>query len=72
MAIMTKTKTAPSDAEGALLTVQEIATLDRCSVKTVRRSIETGLLQALRVGPGGRLLRVTQASHANYRKAQRL
>lgn len=69
---MTKTKPPSSGADGTLLTVQEIAALDRCSVKTVRRAIDAGLLPALRVGPGGRLLRVTPANHAAYRRAQRL
>lgn len=55
-----------------LLTVQEIAVLDRCSEKTVRRAISSGQLQALRVGPGSRLLRVTQGAHQAYRRGQRL
>lgn len=58
--------------EGELMTIREVADLDRCSEKTVRRAITAGLLQALRVGPGGRLLRVTMEAHAAYRKAQRL
>jgi excisionase family DNA binding protein len=67
---MTKTKLiAP---EGELLTIRDVANLDRCSEKTVRRAITAGLLQALRVGPGERLLRVTKEAHAAYRKAQRL
>ena len=55
----------------ALLTVAEVAGLDRCSEKTVRRAIEAGLLQALRLGPGGRLLRVTRAAHEAYRRGWR-
>lgn len=58
--------------EAVLLTVAQVAELDNCSPKTVRRAIEAGLLQALRVGPGGRLLRVTQGAHAAYRKAQQV
>jgi len=69
---MTKTISKINDAGRELLTIQEIATLDRCSEKTVHRAIKAGLLQALRVGPGGRLLRVTQQAHETYRKAQRL
>lgn len=68
MAAHNQRKTEPSDT---LLTVAQIAILDACSEKTVRRAIEAGLLQALRVGPGGRLLRVTQSAHATYRRAQR-
>jgi len=54
--------------EERILTVREIAELDRCSEKTVRRAIDAGLLEALRIGPGGRLLRVTPRAHAAYRK----
>jgi excisionase family DNA binding protein len=52
-----------------LLTVREVAELDNCSEKTVRRAIAAGLLEALRVGPGGRLLRIDPAGHAAYRAA---
>lgn len=69
---MTKTATKATDTDSTLLTVKEIAAMDRCSEKTVRRAIGAGLLQALRVGPGERLLRVTKEAHAAYRKAQRL
>ena len=64
---MRKTKTPPPEADNTLLTVREIAALDRCSEKTVRRAIDAGLLKAIRVGPGGRLLRITRAAHAAYR-----
>ncbi|QYZ69530.1 helix-turn-helix domain-containing protein [Neotabrizicola shimadae] len=50
-----------------LLTIKEIAALDRCSERTVRRAIDAGLLKAIRVGPGGRLLRITRAAHQAYR-----
>ena len=50
-----------------LLTVRQVAELDNCSEKTVRRAISAGLLEALRVGPGGRLLRIDPAAHAAYR-----
>lgn len=52
-----------------LLTVREVAELDNCSEKTVRRAIAAGQLEALRVGPGGRLLRIDPAAHAAYRAA---
>jgi excisionase family DNA binding protein len=61
-----------TDKPRTLLTVRQVAELDNCSEKTVRRAIATGLLEALRVGPGGRLLRVDPAAHAAYRYAQRL
>ncbi len=54
-------------AEEALLTVKNIAELDHCSEKTVRRAIAAGLLEAIRIGPGGRSLRVTRAAHQRYR-----
>ena len=56
---------------GALLTVAHVAELDRCSQKTVRRAIKAGLLEAMRIGPAGRLLRIHPAAHAAYRRAQR-
>jgi len=61
-------KNRPRAADGQpLLTVREVAALDRCSEKTVRRAIAAGLLAAVRVGPCGRLLRITPAAHAAYR-----
>ena len=52
----------------ALLTVRQVAELDGCSEKTVRRAIQAGLLEAVRIGPGGRLLRIDPAAHALYRQ----
>jgi excisionase family DNA binding protein len=69
---VTKTILKINDTDRELLTVQEIAALDRCSEKTVRRAIGAGMLQALRVGPGGRLLRITRQAHEVYRSAQRV
>lgn len=54
-----------------LMTVKKVAELDGCSVKTVRRAIAAGLLEAIRVGPGGRLLRIDPAAHAAYRATSR-
>ena len=65
-------KNKPAEAADDLLTVKEIAARDRCSEKTVRRAIQAGLLEALRVGPGGRLLRIHPTAHVAYRRAQRL
>lgn len=61
-----------ADDDRALLTVPQIAALDGCSEKTVRRAITAGLLQAIRVGPGGRLLRVSKTAHKAYRHAAML
>lgn len=52
-----------------LLTVKDVAELDSCSEKTVRRAIEAGLLDVVRLGPGGRLLRIDPAAHAAYRQS---
>ncbi|GGH41662.1 DNA binding domain-containing protein, excisionase family [Cribrihabitans marinus] len=64
---MTPKKT---DKTRPLLTVKDVAELDNCSEKTVRRAIATGLLAVTRVGPGGRLIRIDPAAHAAYRRAQ--
>jgi excisionase family DNA binding protein len=56
----------------ALLTVQDVAQLDRCSEKTVRRAIAAGLLPIVRIGPAGRLVRIDPAAHAAYRLARGL
>jgi hypothetical protein len=50
-----------------LMTVADVAFLDQCSEKTVRRAIDAGLLAVVRIGPGGRLLRIDPAAHATYR-----
>lgn len=62
-------KTSSADE---LLTVKQVASRDRCSEKTVRRAIEKGLLDAMRIGPGNRLLRIHPAAHEAYRRHQRL
>ncbi|WP_295080488.1 DNA-binding protein [Tabrizicola sp.] len=48
------------------LTMQDVATRDQCSVKSVRRAIELGLLEATRIGPSGRSIRITEAAYARY------
>ena len=50
-----------------LLTVREVADLDRCSEKTVRRAIAAGSLPSIRVGADRRLVRIRKADHAAYR-----
>lgn len=60
-----------TDQPRHLMTVKKVAELDGCSEKTVRRAIAAGLLEAIRVGPGGRLLRIDPAAHAAYRQASR-
>jgi excisionase family DNA binding protein len=62
------TRNIPKKTEtSALLTVKNVAALDNCSEKTVRRAIDAGLLAVIRVGPGGRLVRIDPAAHRAYR-----
>ena len=58
-------KTNPQNIQ--LKTVKDIAREDNVSEKTVRRAIEAGLLEVIRVGPSGRLMRVHPDAHAAYR-----
>lgn len=64
-----KIKTEAANVQ-SLLTVSEVAKLDRCSEKTVRRAIEAGLLAVVRIGPGGRMIRIEPAAHRAYRRAR--
>lgn len=61
-------ETKPSSDFKRLLTVLEVAALDRCSTRTVRRAIKAGHLAAVRIGSGGRSIRISQAAHAVYRQ----
>ena len=60
-----------TDKPCILLTVKDVAEADNCSEKTVRRAIAAGLLEVVRVGPAGHMVRITPAAHANYRQAAR-
>ena len=51
--------------------VKKVAELDGCSEKTVHHAIAKGLLEVIRLGPGGRLIRIDPAAHAAYRAASR-
>lgn len=68
MSRIPKPPTKSPAASTRLLTVADVAELDQCSEKTVRRAIEKGLLQASRVGPGGRLLRIDPTALEAYRR----
>ena len=48
------------------LTMQDVAVRDQCSVKSVRRAIKLGLLEATRIGPSGRSIRITEDAYARY------
>jgi hypothetical protein len=48
------------------LTMQDVAARDQCSVKSVRRAIELGLLEATRIGPAGRSIRISEDAYARY------
>lgn len=63
-------KTRQIEKKDEFLTVADVAKLDQCSEKTVRRAIKAGLLVAVRIGPGGRLLRISRQAHAAYRLTQ--
>lgn len=67
MAKNTKIDTKSGQKPRVLLTVKEVAALDQCSEKTVRRAIAAGLLAVVRIGPGERLVRIDPAAHAAYR-----
>lgn len=64
---MAKATTRSGSSPARLLSVKDVAELDGTSEKTVRRAIEAGLLEALRVGPGARLIRIHPDAHALYR-----
>ena len=53
--------------EESLLTVREVAELDGCSEKSVRRAITLGLLASVRIGPAGHMIRITASAHRAYR-----
>jgi len=58
-------------ATEVLMSVREVASRDNCSEKTVRRAIAAGLLDVVRIGPGGRLIRIEPSAHRAYRRAHR-
>ncbi len=60
--------TSNSNDSRQLMTVRQVAVLDSCSEKTVRRAIKAGLLPVVRVGPGGKLIRISKAAHMAYRQ----
>ncbi len=55
-----------------LMTVKDVAHEDQTSEKTVRRAIAAGLLEVIRVGPCGRLIRIHPEAHAAYRRRRSL
>lgn len=68
---MQRSNSKKTEQSRRLLTVKDVAQLDNCSEKTVRRAIDAGLLEVVRVGPGARLIRIDPAAHADYRQASR-
>lgn len=66
---MPKNRKTTAEAEAQLLTIRDVAALDQVCDKTVRRAIEQGRLEVLRVGPMGRLIRIHPSAHAAYRRA---
>lgn len=59
----------PIATSSRLKTVRDVAAEDQVSEKTVRRAIEAGLLDVIRVGPGKRLIRIHPDAHTAYRRA---
>lgn len=68
---MTTKPPKPTDRPAHPVDGAGVAELDNCSEKTVRRAIAASLLEAVRLGPGGRLLRIDPAAHALYRQRLR-
>lgn len=68
---MPQSTSKKTDQPRQLMTIKEVAKLDGYSEKTVRRAIAAGLLEVIRLGPGGRLIRIDPAAHAAYRAASR-
>ena len=64
-------KTGKNHEAEPLLTVRQVAELDGCSEKTVRRAIAAEILDVVRIGPGGRLVRISPTAHREYRRAHR-
>ena len=60
-----------TDGPARLLTVAEAAELDNVSQKTIRRAIAAGLLEVVRTGPAGRLVRIEPAALMACRRACR-
>ena len=58
---------AEADKTEVLLSIPDVALLDGCSQKTVRRAIANGLLKTIRIGPGRRSIRIYPDDHAAYR-----
>ena len=65
---MNKTNKPSIRTEDVLMTIADVAHLDQTSERTVRRALAAGLLEAVRIGPGGRSIRISRAAHAAYRR----
>lgn len=60
-------KTSQPVSKAPLMTISQVARQDGCSEKTVRRAIAAGLLEVIRIGPGGRTIRISVEAHMLYR-----
>lgn len=60
-------KTSQPASRAPLMTIAQVAKQDGCSEKTVRRAITAGLLEVIRIGPGGRAIRISVEAHMLYR-----
>lgn len=63
---MTRPKPAKTTELPPMMTVTEAARRSSCSEKTVRRAIDQDLLDVVRIGPGGRAIRITEAAFQRY------
>ncbi|MEM7213192.1 MAG: hypothetical protein AAF479_15110 [Pseudomonadota bacterium] len=58
--------TLPDAEDGSFWSLQRTAEEWNVSVKTLRREVERGALQIVRIGPKGRLIRTTRATREAY------
>jgi excisionase family DNA binding protein len=62
--------TRKSETIKKLYTISEISRSCKISERTVRREIASGALKAVYLGPGGRLVRVTDSAYQRYLAAR--
>ena len=68
---MTSRPKTPIRTDEVLMTVAQVAALNQTSERTVLRAIKAGRLEAVRIGPARRLIRITPEAHAAYRQRLR-
>lgn len=63
---------AKASSVEVLITVRDAAVRSSCSEKTMRRAIALGHLDAIKIGPGERLLRIHPSALEAYWRSRRL